>query len=179
MREPINTWNHTIPKGRGEFDGLSWTKLSRIFGDDYERFFMTAYGVLVLDERGHLTKVTGERVGARLWVFAHCVEELGDLLPSIPMQKFGETQRKNFEAFRDFIRICMGQAHPLGLLEIFYERGTCSLLGPSSPAERRGELKRIGEAMTWYVLVPEWERWFAGVQAERAGEVGLYGGAAA
>jgi len=178
MAEPINTWDHVIPEGLGEFDGLSWTKLSRIFGDDFERWFMTAYGLLVLDERGHLTKVTGERVGARLWVFAHCVEELGDLLPSIPMQKFGDKQRENFEAFRDFIRTCMGQAHPLGLLEIFYERGTCSL-GLRSSAERRGELKRIGESMTWYVLVPEWERWFAVVQADRRGEAGLYGGAAA
>ena len=178
MAEPINTWDHVIPEGRGEFDGLSWTKMSLIFGDDFERYSLVVYGVLLLDERGHLTRVPGERVGARLWVYAHCVEEMGDMLPSIPAAKFGAAQREKFQKLREFVRFCMGQAHPLGLLEILHDRGTYSQ-GLSSPAARRGELKMLREMMDWYAQMPAWERWFEIYKAERRGETGLFGGTAA
>lgn len=178
MGEPINTWDHVIPEGRGEFDGASWSKLSVVFGADYHRYLMAAYGLIVLDEGGGLTGHPRERLGERLWVLAHSVEEMGDMLFTVPTSKFSEEHREKFRDFREFIRFCMGRAHPLGLLELLHDRGTYSH-GLTSPAARRGELRMLREVMTWYVLIPEWERWFAVVQSDCTGEPFFIGGSAA
>jgi hypothetical protein len=166
MADPINTWDHVIPEGRGEYESASWSQLSLVFGDDFDRYFLAAYALVVLDENGHLTGRPHERVGARLWALAHGVAELDDFMtPSL--DEFGARQRENFERFRDFIYVSLGQAHPLGLLELLDFRGL--------PKPREWMLAY----MNHYVTKPAWERWLEEYREAKAGGNALFGGEAA
>ncbi|SCM75419.1 hypothetical protein KL86PLE_20087 [uncultured Pleomorphomonas sp.] len=160
MPDPINTWDHTIPAGRGEYDGASWSKLSVIFGDDFERYFLAAYALIVFDEGGALTGMYRERKGVRLWVLAHCVTDLVEKAANAPLAKFGEKQRANLSVFRDFLYFALGEAHPLGLLELLVERDVFSF-GLSSAPARASNIRMLKEAINWYVSIPEWERWWS------------------
>lgn len=157
MSSPINTWDHVIPDGCGEYEGASWAQLSTVFGADFECYYLAAYTLVVLPH---------EERDARLWALAHGVAELDDFMtPSL--DEFGATQRQNFERFRDFVYIALGQAHPLGLLELLDYRGL--------PKPREWMLAY----MSHYVTKPAWERWLAEYREANAGGNALFGGEAA
>lgn len=153
----INTWDHVIPDGHGEYESATWPELSLMFGDDFERYFLATYAQIVIPHRS-----TGER----LWVMAHGVAEIDDFMTP-DLNEFGPKQRQNFERFRDFIYVCLGQAHPLGLLELLDFRGM--------PKTREWMLAYMGN----YVTKPAWERWLEAYREAKSGKNALFGGQAA
>jgi hypothetical protein len=168
MSDPISLWDHVIPAGRAEFEGLSWTKLSRIFGEDFGAYILVVYGVVVTDEAGWITGVYHERDGTRLWVLAHGVAALDERLYSTPTSKFGDAQLQNFERFREMVYVALGTAHPLGLLEIL-----------SVDAAFSGSRATLKAAIDWFIGRPAWERWYAAYQESRLSAAHLFGGRAA
>lgn len=179
MSDPISTWAHTIPAGRGEYDGTSWSKLSVVFGDDFERYFLASCALIAFDEGGALTGIYRERKGTRLWVLAHCVTALVDKAAATPVAKFGQRQRDNLISFRDFLYFALGQAHPLGLLELFVEHHVF-FSGFTSAPGRASDIRMLKEAMNWFVSIPACERWLAMyAESKDGGAPTIFGGEAA